>query len=140
MCRIGKFNCLHVSMTSPEALKALWQLPIDNPVLHQELSNPTIQVGPTAIIGEEDTPFTDDPSDGSDIPVDSVIEHAFGNQNLDGFDIDNDDGSILRATYAETPDAELLEDSSAVPLEQSRPCRNCKKPVPHGGLSAWEEY
>lgn len=126
-------------MTSPEALEALRQLPIDNPVLHQELSNPAIQLGPSAIIGEEETPFTDDPSDGSDIPVDAVIEHIFGDQSLDGFEID-EDGSISRSTCAEAPDAELLEESSAQVPEESRPRRNRKKPIPHGGASAWEEY
>jgi hypothetical protein len=62
LCCAGDFNLSHVSLTSAQALTALWELPTTNPTLHSEISAGKTDVNAhdlNKLAFSVDSPFSD---------------------------------------------------------------------------------
>ncbi|KAJ7469783.1 hypothetical protein B0H11DRAFT_1650322, partial [Mycena galericulata] len=94
MCRVGKWNLSHASLTSPEALAGLRDLPKTNPVLHAAL----IQTA-----GAPAAPVESD--DADEEPYDSDHLVSGGSSIATNFSVDAD-GGIVRSGNAENSGAE----------------------------------
>ena len=137
LCRVGNFKLSQQSLTSPEALAALRELPKSNPALYREfvgLDEPVEEP-----VGESEDEFSDDVEDASDIPVDVVSTLVTsGSTHLEeGFRID-DEGCVVRV--AEVEDAEAGEEAVAEPEPVGRGHRKKKATVPWGGVAVWERH
>lgn len=88
--------------------------------------------------------------DASDIPINIVLQHVTTGtcDVLDGFVIE-EDGSFVRTSSVEDPDAEPREvsdlvlqesDDKPVPVPLGRGHRKKKEVKPFGGSSAWWEH
>jgi len=95
------FNLSQESLTSPEALSALCELPKSNPALYWELVGP-----PEEAEGSEDK-FSEDFEDASDIPVDVVLNLiTLGSRHVEeGFKIDNE-GCVVQVAEVENVEAD----------------------------------
>jgi hypothetical protein len=104
MCRVGKFNCSHASITSAEALAALRELPQTNPGLlasfEQARSKPTASEPDF-----QDEQVCDDGDDG-DVPVAVVASLVMseGAAIAEGYEVD-DEGRL-----AWTGEADVIEE------------------------------
>jgi hypothetical protein len=113
MCRVGEFNLLQASLTSPAALTALRRLTDTNTALYHEITGGNTV---TKAAKNEEPDFSEDgdiqTDNGSDIPVDVIIAHIMsGGSAAEGFKV-NDEGSIMRTGVAEETniDIELMGD------------------------------
>jgi hypothetical protein len=108
MCRVGEFNLLQASLTSPAALTALRQLANTNTTLYHEITGGNTM---TEAAKNEEPDFPEDgdiqTDDGSDIPVDIIITHIMsGGSPAEGFKV-NDEGSIMRTGIAEETNIDI---------------------------------
>jgi len=136
LCHVGNFNLSQQSLTSPEALAALRELPKLNPVLYREL------VGLDKPVEEpvrSESEFSDDVEDASDIPVDVVLALVTsGSTHVEeGFKID-DEGRVVRV--AEVENAEAGEEAAAEPEPVGRGHQKKKATMPWGGVAIWERH
>lgn len=110
MCRVGNWNLSHASLTSPEALAGLRELPTTNPTLHAALTQTTAtHVTPAEDIEEE--PYLEsNVYDDCDIPLDVVsgLLSSGGSSIEANFAVD-ENGGIARSGSAETFDVEELD-------------------------------
>src|SRR6267378_2477418 len=118
LCAIDGFNLSHASMTSPEALLALRELPRTNPTLYDEISA-NRSIGEENEV-EEDTFSPENEIDGSDetdIPTEVVRSLVVSNgRNIgDGYGLDND-GTIVRVRVGTAEGTSLIEDKGTVEL------------------------
>ncbi|RDB29720.1 hypothetical protein Hypma_014168 [Hypsizygus marmoreus] len=139
LCTIGKFNCSHASMISPEALAELRNLPKTNPKLHHEISS--VESSNTPGPSDVEPVFSESADDPSDIPLKAVQEHvsSLGLSVPDGFASDNT-GGLVRTGTGEDIMAEM-EESQAAEVETKvygRGHRKLNKPPRWGGEDAWE--
>ena len=145
LCRVGDLNCSHMSLTSPDTLSALRELPKTNPRLHSEL----VGAGEAPPLGADDEePFADEVEDDSDIPITAVVTHVASGR-LDvagGFEV-LEDGSIGRVSLVEDADADMRDISREEGGEKEPEEKEEKKgrgyrkkipKVPFQGLGAWE--
>ena len=115
------FNLSHASITSPDALMALRNLPKTNPALHKELSQDIeeLAVPPTVNVPEEPA-FADNLDDSSDVPIAVVKSHIISaSQTIPAGFGTHDDGSLCRSTAVEDTDfdpSQELEDESRDPM------------------------
>ncbi|KAF8185627.1 hypothetical protein K438DRAFT_1765849 [Mycena galopus ATCC 62051] len=127
VCEAGPFNLSHVSLTSPEALAALRDLPNKNPALHQELTAARVMPGNTEV---EELPFPSDHQmpydDESDVPLELP----------DGFAVD-EAGNLARDGVVEDTELDIV--ANDLPLAARRRKRSTKAPNPYGGKDMWEE-
>ena len=141
---MGDRNCSHTSLTSPDTLAALRELPKTNPRLYREL----LGVDEAPLVDEpEEEPFADEVEDDSDIPIATVASHM-ASSRLDvgeGFEV-LEDGSIGRVGLAEETDAEMGDISGEgggvmeLEKEEKKGC-GCRKKIPRvpfNGIGAWD--
>ncbi|KAJ7843901.1 hypothetical protein B0H14DRAFT_3868461 [Mycena olivaceomarginata] len=137
-CTAGPFNCSQASLTSPQALEALRNLPNTHPALHMEL---TAQKTPLAEEIVEPAFPSDDLSyeDESDVPVEVVRNHvvAAGTAALPAGFVCNSSGDLERSSAAE--DTELDVNPAYLPLATRRAKRNAKAPSRYGGEDMWDK-
>lgn len=131
LCCVGNFNLSQQSLTSPEALAALRELPKSNPALYRELVGLDEPVEEP--VGSEDE-FSDDVEDASDIPVDvvSTLLASDSTHVEEGFKID-DEGCVVRV--AEVENAEAGEEAAAEPELVGHGHQKKKATVPWGGIA-----
>jgi hypothetical protein len=115
MCRAGDFNLSHASLTSTPALTAPHELPITNPILHQEIS--TGKTNTQDDLDNEPTFSIKTPDDSCDIPIHIVRSTVMsdGVVPAEGFAID-DEGSIVRTGVAEETEGDEGENASPAEL------------------------
>ena len=146
---VGDLNCSHTSLTSPDTLAALRELPKTNPRLHRELLG-VDETSPPLVDNSdpEEEPFADEVEDDSDIPIATVASHmASGRLDVgEGFEVLGD-GGIGRVGLAEETDVEMEnisgEGGGAMELEEKEEKKGrgcCKKisRVPFNGIGAWD--
>jgi len=114
LCRIGNLNCSHTSLTSPDTLAALRELPKSNPGLYRELLGAG-EAPPLGAVDGDEEPFADEVEDDSDIPITAVVSHvASGRLDIaGGFEVLGD-GSIGRVSLVEDADADMRDISGEV--------------------------
>ncbi|KAF8156201.1 hypothetical protein K438DRAFT_1777621 [Mycena galopus ATCC 62051] len=140
ICDVGLFNLLHASLTSPEALAVLRDLPNKNPALHQELTAARVMPGNTEV---EELPFPSDDQmpydDESDVPLEVLINHVeAGNSPKlpDGFAVD-EAGNLARDGMVEDTELDIV--ANDLPLAVRCWKRSTKALNPYGGKDMWEE-
>lgn len=117
MCKAGKFDFSHASLTSQAALGRLRRLPEDDPVLHAELMLPSVPLPAGDAVEEE--PFLDvDVYDDCDIPLGVLSDMLHGVSAPGKFSIDAE-GGIACSGDAEKSDAEDDSESEAVEVAQA---------------------
>jgi hypothetical protein len=149
MCRVGNFNQSQASLTSPEALAALRDLPRSNPALYAELTSGDDE-GILLSTIEEPAFTSDSVEDESDIPVEVVVDHlASGSAELaDGFRVEDGD-VITRTSCLEDPNQDVEEEmdepgtsalmASVPPAGLGRGHRVHKPSRRLRGLELWEQ-
>jgi hypothetical protein len=137
--RVGKFNLSHASLTSPDALSALRQLPVTNPALYHEITAGKANES----TGDDEPTFSPEAEDGSDIPIDVVRSVVIaGRCVVDRYKID-EEGSIIRTGVAEDSEAEIDEANSeagVIMLAANLGCGHRSKVGSKRYGADWEEH
>ncbi|KAF8144611.1 hypothetical protein K438DRAFT_1782680 [Mycena galopus ATCC 62051] len=132
VCEADLFNSSHASLTSPEVLVALRDLPNKIPALHQELTAARVMPGDTEV---EELPFPLDDqmpyNDESDVPLKVLINHVkAGNSSKlpDRFAVD-EAGNLARYGVAEDTELDIV--ANDLPLAVRHRKRSTKAPNPY---------
>ncbi|KAK6974778.1 hypothetical protein R3P38DRAFT_2811639 [Favolaschia claudopus] len=138
MCKVGEFNRSQASLTSPEALAALRDLPNTDPDLYQELTSQSrdpVDDVQEDLFNDEDHDYCDE----SDVPVEVLIDHVIsaGVAPLPAGFAATEDGSLARSGSAE--DTELDVNADDLPVATRRAKRSGKKNTLYAG-AVWEEH
>ncbi|KAK7059239.1 hypothetical protein VNI00_001867 [Paramarasmius palmivorus] len=128
LCRVPNqnFNLSHSSMTSPEALALLCDLPTMNPELYKKLTAGDTNEGDLEVVVDE-----------SDVMTSDVICYVKqGKEGLQkGLELD-EDGNIFRKTQAN--DTETTVEVTDAPEQITRRGRRVHASKPFGGAELWE--
>ena len=120
MCRGGEFDLSFESLTSHEARRALRELPITDPALFAEISQPRSCVGvvPSLTPDEallEDNPPDEGAEDDSDVPFAEVCAHHYESLNTSPLDpaqiyLPNETGGLTSTAGSESILVEAVDD------------------------------